>query len=372
MEIPELLKNGGSDVDVFCIANSWAIQNSFYDKWIEGPKDERAFLDVLFRYLETNGHEYKWIIPGDDIIIRLLNERLLTEAEFYKIMPLSKIENRSLLGSKAGFSALCNKYDIITPKFLIYHPNYTYKDIQTLLGTPFLLKVDRSEGGFGVFLCENESQFGEIIGAMDDTENLVFQQYINGYDINTEALYKNGKLITYSYSRTIKIMGKFGVSTQRLFYQNGEIEIELQNIGERLGISGFANIVFMFCETNRQHYLIEVDLRPNAWMNYGRFLGNDFSQGIRNIVSGSLELVKPSAYFEGKMMKICLFKKDLYRCIVEKDFKGLCAWLFNKEGRWRFVPWHDRKLLVACTSYLIRNFLDFAYNKVRKVIKINR
>ena len=142
-------------------------------------------------------------------------------------MPLTKIENRELLGSKAGFSNLCTKYNIKTPRYLIYNSSQTPAEIGKYMDYPFLMKEDKSEGGYGVFLCENESGLTAVLAKVANKENLVFQQFIKGYDINVEVLYKNGELLVYSYSRTLTIMGKFGVSTQRLFYQNNEIEPEL-------------------------------------------------------------------------------------------------------------------------------------------------
>jgi predicted ATP-grasp superfamily ATP-dependent carboligase len=369
MEIPELLKNGGCSVDVFCIANSWAIQNKAHDRWIEGPEGEEPFINQLLQYITTNGSEYDWIIPGDDAIIRLLNERIDNESDFYKILPLTKIENRELLGSKAGFSKLCKKYNITTPKYLIYTPNSTPNQIGGYMSYPLLMKLDKSEGGFGVFLCENETDLAKKLTTTVNKENLVFQQFIKGYDVNVEVLYKNGKLLVYSYSRTLTIMGKFGVSTQRLFYQNPEIEPELIKMGENLGLNGFGNVVFMYSEAESKHYLIEIDVRPNAWMNYGKYMGNDFSEGVRNIINGSLRLVKPADTTK-QPLKISLYKKDVYRCILEKDFKGLLAWLTNKEGRWRYIPINDSKLFRACTSYLIKNFWDFAINKIKKVFRL--
>ncbi len=110
IEIPAILKNGGASVDIFSIKDSWVLQNKCYDKWIPASEDEPTFVNELLDLIDKNGDDYNWIIPGDDIIIRLLNERITSEELFYKILPLTKIENRELLGSKAGFSSLFTNY----------------------------------------------------------------------------------------------------------------------------------------------------------------------------------------------------------------------------------------------------------------------
>jgi hypothetical protein len=122
----------------------------------------------------------------------------------------------------------------------------------------------------------------------------------------------------------------------------------------------------MYSEQEKIHYLIEIDMRPNAWMYYGKFMGNDFSEGIRRMIKGDLTLVKPDGKYTGKQLKISLYKKDVYRCILEKDVKGLLGWFTNRDHCWNYIPLHDRKLFAACTSFLFKTFWSFSLNKVKK------
>jgi len=373
MELPVVFKQAGCTIDIFCIEDCWALQNQFHDKWIQANKDEQTFLEELLIYVKQNGNDYNWIIAGDDLIIRLLNEAIEDEDLFYKLLPLTKIENRELLGSKAGFSNLCKKYDIETPRFLIYNQAMPIKDISDYMQYPLMMKVDKSEAGSGVFKCNDEKELIAQLNNVESKENLVFQQFIEGYDINMEVLYKNGELIVYSYAKILKILGKFGLSTQRLFYRNEDIEPALVKIGRGMGINGFASIAFMYNELDKKHYLIEVDVRPNSWIYYGKFTGNDFSEGIRKIMKGDLTIVKPTEQKFLKPIKIVHYKKDMARVIVEKDIKGLLAWVFNIGGCWRFIPFYDKKLLSACNKYLRRftgvlfkNKLIKMYNKIAR------
>ena len=366
IEIPAILKTGGCAVDIFSIKDSWVLQNQFHDKWIPGNMDQNIFVNELLEFIDKNGDDYNWIIPGDDVIIRLLNEHIKSESLFYRILPITKIENRELLGSKAGFSSLCTKYEITTPRYLIYNESMQPEDIGSYMGYPFLMKLDKSEGGFGVFMCENKSELLANLGNAKNKENLVFQQFIKGYDVNIEVLYRHGELLVYSYSRTLTVMGRFGVSTQRLFYQNTEIEPELIKMGKSLGLSGFGNVVFMYDENGKTHYLIEIDMRPNAWMYYGKFMGNNFSEGIRRITKNELRLVVPETKDSNKQLMISLYKKDIYRCLIEKDVSGMLKWFTNADGRWRYIPLYDSKLFRACTRYLFKSFWELALNKIRK------
>ncbi len=366
IEIPAILSNAGCAVDIFSVKDSWVLQNKQYDTWIEGSPDAATFLDQLISYIEKNSSMYIWVIPGDDAIIRSLNERITSETLFYKVMPLTKIEHRQLLGSKAGFSELCARYHIKTPRYLIYNVALTPAAIGDYVGYPLLVKLDKSEGGFGVYFCEDELMLTNTLQKIVVKDKLVFQQFIKGYDINTEVLYRDGELLVYSYSRTLTVMGKFGVSTQRLFYQDNEVDTVLADMGRQLGLSGFGNVVFMYSEQEKAHYLIEIDMRPNAWMYYGRFTGNDFSEGVRRIINNNLTLVRPTEKEAGRQLKISLYKKDVYRCILEKDVKGLLGWLTNRDHCWKYIPFYDGKLFAACTGFLFNTFWRFSVNKLKR------
>jgi predicted ATP-grasp superfamily ATP-dependent carboligase len=367
MELPCVFKNAGFQVDVFCEKDSWVLQNQFYDNWIEAPATERYFLDKLFDHVTKNGDAYEWVIPGDDIILRLLNDVIIDEALFYRLMPLNNIANRELLGSKAGFSKLCGKHDISTPRFLIYNDGMTVKSIGDYMQYPFMMKTDRSEAGTGVFRCDTEADLTYHLDRLSNKEGVVFQQFIQGYDINMEVLFRNGALIVYTYAKILKILGKFGLSTQRLFCQNYEIRTELEKIGRSFGINGFASIAFMYSEPENKHYLIEVDVRPNSWIYYGKFTGNDFSEGIKRVAKGELTWVKPDEQKFPKEIKVSLYKKDMARAIVEKDVPGLLAWLFNKDGCRKFMPSYDKKLLSAINKYLWWFFRELVREKIQKI-----
>ncbi len=370
MELPAVFKQAGCSTDLYCKKGSWVLESEFYDNWIEAKEDDTVFLDELFDFIKRNGDNYQWIIPGDDIILRLLNDTITSEALFYKIMPMNKIENRELLGSKDGFSNLCAKYDISTPRFMIYDEKQTPKQIGEYMKYPFMMKTDRSEAGTGVFKCENENDLVKYLGEVESKHNIVFQQFIDGYDINMEVLFKDGELIVYSYAKLLKIVGKFGLSTQRLFSQNPEIAPELQKIGRSIGINGFASIAFMYSEPERKHYLIEIDVRPNSWIYYGKFTGNDFAAAIKKIINEDLTMLKWDASKYRKEIKISLYKKDMMRVIVEKDFKGILDWfVFNKDNRKRFIPTYDKKLLASTDKYLMWFFKDLVKEKVKRLTK---
>ncbi|MEI8279629.1 MAG: hypothetical protein WCG87_07675 [Bacteroidota bacterium] len=371
-EIPAILKEGGCTVDIYCAKGSWAIKSNHYDKWIQGAGDVDSFRDDLIELATKKDPAYDWIILADDPTIRVMNDYVEDNvALFYRLLPLTKIENRELLGTKSGFSQLCTKYGIRTPKYLIYDAtSFDVKKCGSYIGYPMLLKIDKSEGGGGVFFCDDEAAVLATIEQIKERDNLVIQQYIKGGIINVEVLYKNGELLVYNYSKTAKTLyNEFGVSTQRLCYTNTEVEPALLQVGRSFGVNGFGNVVFIYNETEQMHYLIEVDIRPNAWIYYSKFCGNDFSRGVKNYVTNNLTLVHKEPAYDSKEVRVILFKKDVARCLIDKDLKGLLGWMVNKNGCWKFIPWYDRVLLFATLGYLIKLYWEAISNKLFKKSK---
>jgi len=370
-EVPAILKKGGYTVHVFCSKDAWLLKNSFYDKWIEAPSDDSTlFVSQLIDHVTNEETGYDWILPGDDIIIRLLNKHIHDEQLFYKFLPITKIENREILGSKAGLSNLCLKYGLNTPKYIIYNEHFDIQNIEKHLNFPMMIKVDESEGGYGIFLCDDKKSFLNKFENITNKKNLVLQEYIKGYDVNTEALYKNGELLVYNHSRTLKtLFGIYGATTQRLCYQNTDVEKDLIKIGRDFGLNGFANILFRYCKSTYQNYLVEVDVRPNSWHFYGKFCGNDFSVGVRNTLNNNLVLTKQADKYKNKQVKITLFKKDITRCIVDNNYKGLFHWVINYEGRWRYIPFYDIKHLYNCSKFLLGMFIEATSKTLKKIFK---
>jgi Carbamoyl-phosphate synthase L chain, ATP binding domain len=363
MEMPALLHQGGCLVDVFCTEGAWVLKNRYYHQSVIAENDPELFMQQLLDFIHDYGDQYQWVIPGDDDILSMLNQHIKGEHLFYKLMPLSKIENRKMLGSKIGFAEVCAQYMIKAPRYLVYRDGMTHEEIRQAVGYPLMVKVDLSAGGFGIYRCENERDLAATLSGISSQQRLLLQEVIEGYEVNTELLCKNGELVVYNHSTRVKTMGQFGVSTKRAFSTNPRLAPMLAAISKDLGLSGFCNMVFMYRPTTDEYFLIEADPRPNSWMYYGRLCGSDFSQGVRRIMSGDLHLL-PQPSQEGKEMNVSLFKKDMYRCITEKDFAGIKDWLLNVDNRWRYLPLDDLYNLGSCVMFLLQTFVSLAYHKL--------
>ncbi len=342
-EVPSLLKKAGCIVDVLCSDDSWSISNSYFDNWIPCINDPEIFKNKIIQFAEEE--QYDWIILGDDSLLKLMNEFVNDEKLFQKILPLTKIENRDLLGSKAGFSNICEKYKILTPNFLVYE-NQSVEFICSKISFPMLLKEDLSWSGLGIVRCDNENELRKNLELIEDKSNLVIQKYIDGDDVGVEALFKDGQLIMVACSKILTYMnGDFGVTTRRIYYANKEIETKVIELGELIGINGFANLAYMFDDLTDQYYLIEIDLRLNSWFAYGKFAGCDFVDGIKQFLNPDSKVLSKNYATVKQSTEIALFYKDIRRSIIAGDYANIFAWLFNLNGYWKFIPFYDTVLL---------------------------
>ena len=90
-------------MDVLCNKDAWLTSNRFYDNWIEIKNETDELPQQVIQLAQDRTKNYDKIILLDDLIIRLMNESIDSEDLFKRILPLTKIENREMLSSKAGF-----------------------------------------------------------------------------------------------------------------------------------------------------------------------------------------------------------------------------------------------------------------------------
>jgi len=362
-EIPFMFKRAGCNVDVFCNKTSWLLTNRYHDNWIESSEDHETFKNQLLKLVEDKPDHYDWIVPLEDITIKLMNESIESEAIFKKILPINKIENRDLLSSKAGLSSVCEKYGIATPRYINYSEMMDVETIKQKLDFPILLKEDFSFSGIGIQYCEDASQLQDCLDKVRVKTNLVLQEFIKGEDIGLEALFRNGELITYNTGEVLSYMyDKFSFTTRRKYYQSEEIANLLRTLGKSVGLNSFASIQYVYHPERKTYYLIEVDARTNSWMPYSRFTGYDFSDGIKRIMNNQLEYINTGTTPDDKRVEVAIFDRDIRRCMKHKDFKGMLPWIFNVGGYWKFIPLYDRKISNRIFKKLAKDFLKIKNN----------
>lgn len=343
-ETPFLLKEAGCTVDVFCSSKSWLISNNYYNHWYESPEDLDDYRSSLIK-LVKNKH-FDWVILADDALIGYMNEVIEPEM-FAKIMPIQEISQRNMLSSKKGFSEFCKNNGIDTPGYVIYNGKEDLLAIKETLKFPVINKLDFSWGGTDMFISHTFEEFEANLHKIPINENVLIQEYIEGEEIHVEALFYQGELMTYFTANILQFSTtKFSYTTKKIYFNDTQLEPILRKAGAALKMNSFGNICFLYDKERKKYFLIEIDPRPNSWMPYSRFVGeNDFIQAVSNIVNGRIH-----SSFEGMRLKrntveVGLFYKDIRRTLWQKDFKSLIQWLFNIRGYGKYIPLYDKVLM---------------------------
>ena len=366
-ELPALFKSGGClQVDVLCVKNAWLTSNRYFDNWIEIKSGTDEVPEQIIQLVQDKTKNYDRIILLDDLIIRLMNESIKSEELFKKILPLTKIENREMLSSKAGFSKVCERNNILSPRYILYSCSIDFNNNLERMNYPLLLKQDLSWSGAGIQFCYDKNSLKEGLTKIAVKENLVVQEYIAGEDIGVEALFHKGQLITYNVAKILDYFEtKFTYTTRRIYFRNQEVEELLTTLGKLVGLHGFASISYIYESNQHKYYLIEVDTRLNNWMPLSHFTGHGFPEGINRIIKAGdnpVEIFADKPEDLSKEMEIALFYRDLRRCWKKKDLKGVMRWVFNYKGYWRFIPLYDGLILRKILSAIKEDFIKLVKN----------
>ncbi|MCX6780498.1 MAG: hypothetical protein NT003_00035 [Candidatus Magasanikbacteria bacterium] len=368
-EIPYLFSKAGAVVDVYCSKKSWLLKNSFWNSWIDfnaaTPHEFASQLETI-----ASEKKYDWVFLSDESAMNIVNNEVHDAKAALKLLPISDLRSRIMLGSKAGLSILCSERNLLTPVFVINHELFDLQTLQEFVTYPLLLKVDMSRGGAGVFLCNNVEEVQAKLLELTEVQknNLVFQKYIDGETVGVEAIFKNGKLRGYACSKLLQTSGsEFNVSIEREYFECPELEQSIMDAGERLDIDGFASMTYLEDKESSKYYLVEADLRANVWFRLAEFSGVDFSRVIRNCLMGIDEIVRPHIPQEKRPLIICFFSRHTMWCLRHGKIVELLKWAFNVGGRWRFVPIYDRKLLYANARGNIRACAFLLALKIKKI-----
>ena len=342
-EIPFILKSAGCTVDVFCSKDSWLLSNSFYDKWIERKDQQIEYINQIEEFVNTG--DYDWIILADDVIIKQINESYFTDQQLVKLLPISNLNFRSILSSKIGLSNFCFENEIASPAYVLYNNSSDLDNIQSKIRFPVINKIDFSWGGANMFVSNDIESFKSNLHLLPLNQNTMVQEFIIGEEVPVEALFYKGELLEYMTSKILVFdKGPFSLSTKRLYYDNPDLKPLLKALGKKLGISGFANMAYMKESSSGIYNLIEIDLRPNSWMAYGKFCNRDFSNALKQFLKDHTVLLNESKN-DFKSIEISLFFKDVRRSFWQNDLKSVIKWLFNFKHYWQFIPLYDLKLM---------------------------
>ncbi|MEA9602773.1 ATP-grasp domain-containing protein [Polynucleobacter sp. MG-28-Ekke-A2] len=274
-----LLKRANFDVDLIAFFGISSRDSSFRSIYCINSIGRLA--EILPGLLSQSN--YDLVVVGDDETLSDIHGSNLSAELKMQILPISSINGECHLYSKIGLSTLLQKSGITTPRFEVAKNEAELLSLAEKVGYPVIVKIDYSGGGAGVFQCNSME---EIFTHLKSCKYpLLVQQFIEGDMLDLSAFYQNGQLIHFTYSKFEKTVGgSFGPSSVRSYQQlaivNREVFEELRRLGMALSAHGFVNISVMHSIKDGKRYYFEADMRPNVWVDYGKYIGNDAAIAI--------------------------------------------------------------------------------------------
>ncbi len=310
-------------------------------KFISSHEKASNFNDVIEKLRLRNVDSYDLIVIAEDDYLKAVKNSDFSLEKKLKILPINNEKNFEHIFSKIGLSRVLSSNKINTPEFLVANNFAQAIDNSKKLGYPFFVKIDSGNGGSGVFECRNFSNLDAINKEVFNFPVLM-QKKIEGTELDLSGFYRDGKLIYFTYS-TIKdvVSNKFGPSVLRQYLQLGIVEkellLEMSDLGRALGADGFVTISCMHSNLDNKRYFIEADMRPNVWVEFSRFFGDDPAIRISRWFSNK--------EFMTKLPEINLkYPKKMLLPYFYRMSKGdiLC----NRYKVFKYLPLDDFKLLL--------------------------
>lgn len=273
-----------------------------------------------------------WVIVARDREIRLLSESGLPTATLDRLLPAKNELGRSLFDSKVGLTKALAQLNIPQPPTSIASNHKELEEILSNLDAASLIKADSGHGGKTIALVPTPKDF-DFATIPTEWFPVVVQEHIDGEPVSVEAQFVNGQLVGYLYSSIIKTLSPRGISTERWFSAppDSNAEKSLVELGRAGALHGLANCTFIKHSPTGEHprvehLLVEVDMRPNSWHQFGPKLGVDWVSLYRNPPG------KP-VHNEGTR-RVSLYPLSLVCAPQYRDITSVWAWIFRRPGTW--------------------------------------
>jgi len=290
-----LLKRSNFEVDLIAIGSE-AIQSDLLRK--VHSLDSINLLAKLLLSLSVEV-EYDVVVVGDDATLLDILKLNISDDVKTKFLPITSLDKAGHLYSKIGLSKLLHESKVNTPIYGVAECFDELLSCSNKIGYPLMLKIDSSGGGAGVFECHSD------VDVLSHKEKLsypiIIQKWVEGDTLDLSAFYQNGELVHFTYSKFEKVIGgKYGPSSLRRYWQlacvEGSVFEELRVLGKTLGADGFVNVTAIDSVCDSKRYYFEADMRPNVWVDYGKFIGNDSSIALRDYFSTGQPLTCPQPF----------------------------------------------------------------------------
>jgi hypothetical protein len=339
-----IFREAGLGVDLLCQAGDPMSGSRYVDEAIKEPSEERM-VERLKDCIRHNNGRWQRIIVAHEKTARALVETndssLLTGWQ----PAACNAEVREFLLSKFGLETAYAKHHLPVPPSRVCTTPQEICEFGDGVGWPLIIKPPDQSGGGGVMRANS---FQELLTHLSSVKLPVLaQKFIEGRRGVVDMLCSGGRALAWlaSYS-TGRNWGIYGPSTARLFCAMPALRAAVERVAAFAQFEGFCGFDWIEETATGKHYLIEFHPRPPSGFRFGRFCGVDFSAAVAAWVNGTAATFPTLVQPPGKPVRAHYFTGDLSRCLRDRDWKGLCAWLPGS-GACHDVFWDDMPLFLA-------------------------
>ncbi|NRB84282.1 MAG: ATP-grasp domain-containing protein [Winogradskyella sp.] len=253
------------DIKVHVISSKRHIPMS-YSKYVFGYKavpklGVKEWLQAIDNYVSE--HNIDLILPIHEKCVENL---ILHKAELKskdKLVPMTSLKDYKTAINKAKLSEHLSKFKLAQPKTQIFNPLSDQKSIN-LSSYPIIAKPVQNLDGQGIKLLNSDKELNMFLETLKST--YVFQEYLEGYDIDCSVLCENGEVLCHIVQRGILYENReFSPAIGIQFLNNNEVLEVVKQLMGSLNWTGIAHIDLRYDNNSKSIKVIEVN---------GRFWGS--------------------------------------------------------------------------------------------------
>ena len=365
---PEILAGPDTRIILICCSASKVRASQFVDEVIEISNHRSCsnFVKELIANRSLIESLNGWIIFGrDDDMYQLGRSNLALELKL-KLLPVKNPDTIHIPGSKCELVSLAKTARYKIPISENLNSSLELSSKLETFPTPFIIKSERGSGGMSVRRV-NDSIELVILPIPESWYPIVIQEFIAEDLRGVDALFREGHLVAWMYCDNFKSPTEFGPSTNRRYVEPPTLDFEedLIKFGMATGAHGFANCSFFYIPSTNSHLLIEVDLRTNAWHQFGKIFGIEWRALMQDPLDEVLMKIKSPQILSPNGYSIVLWQRYIEYAIQNRKWRIIFRLLRMKKSERSPIDFQDvainRGLLIGLFRLVPLAFAKFLY-----------
>ena len=296
-----------------------------------GVDVDEDWMVAALRWREGHGGR---IMLGDDGLLSAVRDSALSPEDQARLLGVIGPGHLDHVGSKAGLAEACTRGGVPQPRYRVASGACELTEVCEAVGYPAVVKLDRSGGGDGVFVCRSAADTDALADRLP-SGRLLIQEWVDGETIDLSGFFGAGRPVHFVHAEFLETVGGPHAPSKRRRYTHPgalgpEVFEAVATLAGAIGLDGVANVTAMRRRDDGALLFIEADLRPNVWVEMSRHMGDDPAPSLRAWFERGETMARPRPPSGPATLEIAY----LFRLAARE------AWL-NRHGAWRQFADHD-------------------------------